>query len=89
MSHHSPFSNCEEDLSSKLLGNMKKFVLYDVPSENIDLELSPELRTNLINTLFHKKTKVGKCILTYYADFVAKKLEKIISKYACEMCKKN
>ncbi|KAJ8912351.1 hypothetical protein NQ315_014718, partial [Exocentrus adspersus] len=63
VSRHSPYSNCEEDFSGKLLTNMKSLLLNDIRVQETSLQ--QHLPQNMPQFVpLHKKTNIGKCTTT-------------------------
>lgn len=93
LTYHSPFSNCEKDNTSMLLGNLKSFLTTNI---EIDVDTTLQnLNTDDVQSQFsaiplHKRTKLNKCTITYYAGYVAKKVSVLVGrKFNCATCKNN
>lgn len=92
LSRHSPYSNCEEDVSNKLLSNLKSFILQDTSVEVTPLEVDSQ--SDMLSQIpdsvpLYKKSKVDRCTITYYAGYVAKKVTALMKKHQCKTCEKN
>ncbi|XP_045461866.1 uncharacterized protein LOC123687845 isoform X1 [Harmonia axyridis] len=88
MSSHSVGSNCEEDLTSHCLDNLKSFVLSKFPlPQNVVLEDLNIVIPKLI--VLEQKSKFSRCTLVYMCGFICKILfkDKLIKQ--CDKCKKN
>ncbi|XP_045463307.1 uncharacterized protein LOC123672980 [Harmonia axyridis] len=87
MSSHSVGSNCEEDLTSHCLDNLKSFVLSKFPlPQNVVLDLNIVIPKLIV---LEQKSKFSRCTLVYMCGFICKILfkDKLIKQ--CDKCKKN
>ncbi|XP_050515515.1 uncharacterized protein LOC126890548 [Diabrotica virgifera virgifera] len=85
MSFHSPESNCEKDVSEGALDTLRFFLTGEVLPGCTPLV--PDLNYSLPMSVSNvKKTRVGRCTVTYVAGYVAKK---VLKKVSCEQCKYN
>uniref|UniRef100_A0A1Y1NHZ1 Transposable element P transposase-like RNase H C-terminal domain-containing protein n=1 Tax=Photinus pyralis TaxID=7054 RepID=A0A1Y1NHZ1_PHOPY len=85
---HSPSSNCEEDLNSGGLDNLKSFIT-GIPSQS--LVHTPNLYNQKIEVpehiSLHTKTKLHRSIITYISGYVGRLLIKKFK--VCDTCQRN
>lgn len=82
MSVHSPGSNCEQDESIGLLGNLKNFFLQQSFQNR---ECMPLLDVEIPSAVVaFKKSKISRCTQVYIAGYITKKL---FEKIKCGSCK--
>ncbi|XP_045473667.1 uncharacterized protein LOC123680055 [Harmonia axyridis] len=87
MTSHSVVSNCEEDLTSHCLDNLKPFVFSkSSPSKSVVLEELNIVIPKLI--VLQEKSKFSNCTLIYMSGFISKILLKDKLFKQCDKCKK-
>lgn len=88
MSAHSPYSNCEEDVNTICLDNLREFLCreYIAGVQSVD-SLAIENTSHIPETRLYKKVKVSSCITTYISGYVARFLLKYFGN--CRICNNN
>ncbi|KAJ8911937.1 hypothetical protein NQ315_016279 [Exocentrus adspersus] len=71
LTYHSPFSNCEKDDTSNLKSFMTTNVVADV-NVSLQSEITDDFQSQFSAIPLHKRTKLNKCTITYYARDIIK-----------------
>lgn len=87
MAVHSPGQNCQEDVSSKALDNLRYLLTGEIMDgvQHIDEQDIPQIDVNIPA---HRNSVYGKCTATYIAGFLVKKILKTVVGQ-CQNCTKN
>ncbi|XP_023312722.1 uncharacterized protein LOC111692830, partial [Anoplophora glabripennis] len=86
MSSHSPGSNCQKDMATECLDNLRTFLTGEYIAGVRPLDTDKDLPEIPRNIIIHKETKIARCTLVYMGGAIIKILLKTKMLKECKNC---